>query len=654
MRFVRMLGLTAAPVLTMDRASAIVAGQALLCWLDELSLPVKTMRHPSRSYSCSGSLSLAMLVLSSGVVTAQRESRQDYSQRFASLAAASALSDSAKLHRLFDLDWEYNNVVFPENATYSGYPGQNDRWTDLSVAAIKRRQADFGSELKVVRAINRTRLNPADQLSYDIFKRGVEEFIAGMRFPGDVLQITQLGGPQTSASTIGSMPATTVKDYADIIARLRALPTVVDQTIALLDSGIRIGVTPPRITLRDVPGQIRDLIPEDPLKSALLAPFTSFPVGIAGGDRARLRADAVRAYNQQDRPAFQRLQAYVTNTYLPRSRETIAMSALPDGAAWYAYNVKVLTTTTRTPREIHELGLSEVKRIRAQMNSLIRSTGFSGDFAAFTNMLRTDPKFYYQDSAALVRGYRDITKRIDPELPKLFGRLPRLTYGVSTIPSYSAPSQTTAYYQGGSPDAHRAGQFFVNTYKLDTRPTWEMEVLTSHEAVPGHHLQIAIAEELPGVPEFRRYGGYTAFIEGWALYSESLGPELGLEKDPYSKFGQLTYEIWRAIRLVIDTGIHSFGWSRQQAIDYFTANSAKTAQDITVEVDRYIVWPAQALAYKSGELEIKTLRKFAEEALGPKFDIRAFHDQILSQGALPLDVLDARIRAWVAAERKSN
>ena len=578
----------------------------------------------------------------------QTPSQQAYSQRFAALATAPGLSDSARLHRLFDLDWEYTNVVFPENATFSGYPGQNDRWTDLSVPAIQGRRAGFASELKVISAIDRTRLNSSDQLSYDIFKRGVGEFIEGTRFPGDVLQISQMGGPQSSASTISAMPAQTVKDYTDIITRLRTLPAVVDQTIALLDSGLKLGVTPPRITLRDVPAQVRDLIPTDPMKSALLAPFTSFPIGIAERDKARLSGDAVRAYNEQDRPAFQRLQAYLTNTYIPRSRATIGMNALPNGAAWYAYNVKVQTTTTRTPAEIHALGLSEVKRIRAQMDSLIRSTGFTGDFGAFTHMLRTDPKFFYTDSASLVRGYRDIAKRIDPELPKLFGRLPRLPYGVSTIPSYAAPSQTTAYYQQGAPEAHRAGQYFVNTYKLDTRPKWEMEVLTSHEAVPGHHLQIAISQELEGIPEFRRYGGYTAFVEGWALYSESLGPELGLEKDPYSKFGQLTYEMWRAIRLVIDTGIHSLGWSRQQAIDYFTANSAKTAQDITVEVDRYIVWPGQALAYKSGELEIKALRKYAEQELGARFDVRAFHDQILSQGALPLDVLDTRIRAWVA------
>ncbi len=612
------------------------------------------MRRRLQSCCYPASLWLSILILSPGVLTAQRDARQDFSPRFAALATATALSDSAKLHSLFDLDWEYNNVVYPEAATYVGYPGQNDRWTDLSFAAINRRRADVNSELKVVRAINRGRLNTPDQLSYDIFKRGVEETIEGTRFPGDLLQLTQQQGPQYSASTINAMSAASVKDYTDIIARLRALPALVDQTIALLDSGVKRGITPPRITLRDVPAQVGNLVPEDPLKSPLLAPFASFPVGIAESDRARLRADAVRAYNAQDRPAFQRLQSYLTNTYLPRSRESIGMSTLPDGAAWYAYNIRVQTTTTRTPQQIHDLGLAEVKRIRAQMDSLIRSTGFSGDFAAFTNMLRTDPKFFYSDSAALVRAYRDITKRIDPELPKLFGKLPRLTYGVSTIPSYAAPSQTAAYYQGGSPEAHRAGQFFVNTYKLDSRPTWEMEVLTAHEAVPGHHLQIAIQEELEGIPEFRRYGGYTAFVEGWALYSESLGPELGLYKDPYSKFGQLTYEIWRAIRLVIDTGIHSFGWSRQQAIDYFTANSAKTAQDITQEVDRYIVDPAQALAYKSGELEIKALRKYAEQELGPKFDIRAFHDQILSQGALPLDVLDPRIRAWVAVVKRGN
>ncbi|HYU52765.1 MAG TPA: DUF885 domain-containing protein, partial [Gemmatimonadaceae bacterium] len=486
------------------------------------------MRFRPRFHRRAVWISFSILSLDPSALTAQRDALQNFSPRFAALATATGASDSAKLHQLFDLDWEYTNVVYPEYATYSGYPGQNDRWTDLSVAAINRRRRIVKSELDVVRSINRERLNAADQLSYDIFKRGVDEALEGQRFPSDLLQVTQRDGPQYAASTIGAMPAATVKDYTDIIARLRALPAVVDQTIALLDSGIKRGVTPPRITLRDVPAQMTNLIPEEPLESALLAPFTRFPVGIPQSDKGRLVTEAVRIYKELDRPAFQRLGRYLVTAYLPHARETIGMSALPDGAAWYAYNVKVQTTTSRRPQEIHDLGLSEVRRIRGQMDSVIAATGFSGDFAAFINMLRTDPKFFYTDSAALVRAYRDVTKRIDPELPKLFGKLPRLPYGVSTIPSYAAPSQTTAYYQQGSPDAHRAGQFFVNTYKLNTRPIWEMEVLTAHESVPGHHLQITTAQELEGIPEFRRYGGYTAFVEGWGLYSESLGPELGL------------------------------------------------------------------------------------------------------------------------------
>jgi len=266
-------------------------------------------------------------------------------------------------------------------------------------------------------------------------------------------------------------------------------------------------------------------------------------------------------------------------------------------------------------------------------------------------MLRTDARFYMKDSASLVRAYRDIAKRIDPELSRLFGRLPRLTYGVATIPAYAAPSQTTAYYMSGSPDAHRPGMYFVNTYKLDSRPVWEMEALTAHEAVPGHHLQIALSQEMHELPEFRRYSGYTAFTEGWGLYAESLGSELGLYRDPYSKFGQLSYEMWRAIRLVLDTGIHDEGWTREQAIEYFEANSAKTKQDITSEVDRYIVMPGQALAYKSGELAIRAMRRRAEQELGARFDIRAFHDELLSQGSLPLDILERRMDEWMSARK---
>jgi uncharacterized protein (DUF885 family) len=585
--------------------------------------------------------------------TAQ-ERRPDFHARFLALAARRGLGDSTRLHRLFALDWEYTNVESPESATFVAFPGQEDRWTDYSISAIARRTRELPDRRVVLRAIDRRKLSASDQLSYDIFARGVEESIEGARFPSDLLAVTQLQGPQYLANVIGYMPTTSVRDYEHILARLGGISRVIDQTLVLLDSGLARGVTPPRITLSGVPAQIEQLAPDHAMSSALLAPFASYPDAIPSAERARLTAAAMRVYAASVRPAYRRLGEYLVRTYIPKSRETIARSALPDGRAWYAYDVKLQTTTNRSPSAIHALGLSEVARIRAQMDSIIRATGFTGDFAAFVAMLRTDPRFYLTDSAALVQAYRDIAKRIDPELPRLFGRLPRLTYVITTVPSYAAPSQATAYYLSGSPEAHRPGQFFVNTYRLDSRPTWEMEALTAHEAVPGHHLQISLSQELGEMPPFRRYGGYTAFTEGWGLYAESLGGELGLYRDPYSRFGQLSYEMWRAIRLVLDTGIHDMGWSREQAIAYFRANSSKTDQEIRTEVDRYIVWPGQALAYKSGELEIKNLRTRAQRALGDRFDIRAFHDEVLSQGAVPLDILDARISGWIAQRSAST
>lgn len=597
---------------------------------------------------------LGVVLLAAAVVAGEAEGQArtpptDFHQRFLRLASRPSLGDSARLAALFELDWEYTNVESPETATFVGYPGQDERWTDNSATALARRRRELPDRLLVLAAIDRRRLNASDRLSFDVFKRSVEENIEGARFPRELLAVTQRDGPQYLSSVLSKMPTGSVSDYEHILARLAALPTVLDQTRALLDSGLAVGVTPPRITLRDVPTQFERLVPDDPMQSALLEPFTQFPAAISAGDRQRLLAEATRVYGERVRPAYRALAGYLASTYSPRARESIAWSSLPDGRAWYAYDVKLETTTNRTPAEIHALGLAEVKRIRAQMDSAIRATGYTGDFRSFVTMLRTDERFFMKDSASLVRAYRDIAKRIDPELSRLFGRLPRLTYGVTTIPSYAAPSQTTAYYMPGSPDAHRPGMYFVNTYKLDSRPIWEMEALTAHEAVPGHHLQIALSQELHDLPEFRRYAGYTAFVEGWGLYAESLGGELGLYRDPYSKFGQLTYEMWRAIRLVLDTGIHDLGWSRAEAIEYFTANSAKTEQDITSEVDRYIVMPAQALAYKSGELAIRAMRQRAEREQGRAFDIRAFHDELLSQGALPLDILDARMEEWSRA-----
>jgi uncharacterized protein (DUF885 family) len=565
------------------------------------------------------------------------------------VAQDASLADSVRLRRLIAQNWEYTMREYPEFATAVGYPGQNARWTDNSLEAIARRKRELNEPLDALQRIDRGKLGAKDQLNYDLFRRNLNDALAESRFPGELMPITQLNGVQQDVpSTIAQMPASNVRDYEDIIARLRAVPVLVNQTIVLLERGLASGLTPPRITLRDVPGQALNLVVDDPLVSPMLGAFTRFPPDLPPAEGQRLRAAAIAAYRDSVAPAFRKLNTFLAQKYVPGARTTVGMRDLPNGMAWYQVRTRASTTTDLTPERIHALGLAEVKRIRGQMDSIIAASGFKGSFDDFVQFLRTDPRFYWTSGDDLIRGSRELMKRIDPELTRLFGTLPRLPYGVSPIPSYSERSQTTAYYQPGSPLAHRAGTYFVNTYNLPARPRWEMEALSLHEAVPGHHLQIALAQELEGVPEFRRFGGYTAFVEGWGLYSESLGGELGLYKDPYSKFGQLTYEMWRAVRLVIDTGIHTMGWTREQAIDYFKANAAKTEHDITVEVDRYIVWPGQALAYKIGELKIKELRAYATMTLGSKFDVRAFHDQVLGAGAVPLDVLEARIRAWVA------
>ncbi len=576
-----------------------------------------------------------------------------FHQEYADLLAnVRHLSDSARLDRLLAINWRYQMMEFPEFATYVGYPGQNARWTDNSFQAIERRKRELQEPIAVTRSIERARLSRADRLNYDLFRRTLEEQLEATRFKEEYLAITQLEGVQQDVEQIlALMPASSTQHYEDILARLNGAPALIDQTRALLAQGVVIGVTPPRITLRDVPDQIKQLTPDDPLASPLLRPFREFPASIPADARERLRKAAVEAYSARVAPAYRKLYAYFTGMYLPATRESIAMSVLPDGAAWYAFKTRQFTTTSLTPQEIHTLGLHEVKRIRAEMDSVIASTGFKGSFSDFTQFLRTDPQFYYQDSASVVRAYRDIAKRIDPRLIELFGTLPRLPYGVTTVPSYAAKSQTGAYYWGGSAQAGRPGWFYVNTYDLKEHPKWSMEALTLHEAVPGHHLQLSLAQELVGLPDFRRYGGYTAYVEGWGLYAEGLGAELGLYQDPYSRFGQLNYEIWRAIRLVLDTGIHALGWTRQQAIDYFRENAAMAEHEVIVEVDRYIVNPGQALAYKLGQLKLKELRAFAASELGTRFDIRKFHDEVLRNGALTLDLLDAEAREWIAGQK---
>jgi uncharacterized protein (DUF885 family) len=587
----------------------------------------------------------------------------DYKGELATLSARigelagieTGLNDSERFKEIIDITYDYSMLSYPEFATYLGDPRGQDRWTDESEAAVLQRKQDDRTVLAALANINRDALTASEQINYDLLYDSQKRDIEGQQFPGELMPINQMGGVQQDiAQMMAIIQPKNAEDYANMISRLEKTPEAIDQTIAWMRKGMEAGVTPPAITLRDVPQQIRNQLVDEADKSPMLGAFQNFPDSVDSLQAAALKKQATAAFSEKIAPAYEKLLAFVENEYIPAARTTIAMRDMPNGEAWYAYNVKLRTTTDLTPEQIHEIGLSEVKRIRGEMEDIIESTGFEGSFEDFLVFLRTDPQFYHETKEDLLREYRDIAKRADPELMKLFGKLPRTPYGVIPIPSYAEKSQTTAYYQRGSVEAGRPGNFYANTYALDTRPRWEMEALTLHEAVPGHHLQLALQDELEDMPWFRRVGGYTAFVEGWGLYSESLGVEMGFYQDPYSKFGQLTYEMWRAIRLVVDTGMHHLGWSRQQAIDYFMKNAAKQEHDVIVEIDRYIVWPGQALAYKIGELKIKELRAWATDELGEDFDIRAFHDEVLGKGAVPLSVLDANIRTWVKAQKPDD
>lgn len=589
-----------------------------------------------------------LLLISLGALTL-RAAPANFAERYHELELnAAGLPPAERLQKLFALDWERTMVENPEAATSVGYPGQDDRWTDLSPEAVKARQEELRWPLAVVQKIDRAKLPAPDQLSYDLFKRKYERAIEGTAFPSDMLPLNQLGGVQIDVPQLfEQMPKSNAAQYRNILARLKALPELIDQNIVWLERGLAAGVTPPKVTLQRVPAQVLNLLPDDPAKSPLLASFAEMPAAIPEKEQAELRAEAMRLYQDEVAPAYRKLHDYLANEYVPKARETIGLSALPNGAKWYAFAAEESTTTKLTPPEIHDLGLREVARIRGEMAKVMAEVKFKGTQQEFGQTLRADPKFQYATAEELLTGYRDIAKRIDPGLPKLFKKLPRLTYGVKPIPDAAAESAPTAYYLPGAPDVGRAGYFFANVSNLPTRARWQMEALTLHEAVPGHHLQIALAQEMESGPEFRKNDAYTAYTEGWGLYAESLGSELGLYADPYSHFGELSFEVWRACRLVVDTGMHALGWSRQQAIDYMRENTVNSDHDIEVEVDRYIVWPGQALAYKIGELRIRELRERAQAALGDRFDIRGFHDTVLGSGAVPLDVLEQLVNDWV-------
>jgi uncharacterized protein (DUF885 family) len=575
------------------------------------------------------------------------------------MCALSALSQtgtgqnsiSKTLQDLFASEWDYDMQQHPEEASTMGDRRWNNRWTDESPEAHGQRNQHNQDVLARLARIDRNALSPADQVNYDLFKKRYEDRVEGYKFHWFMLPLNQREGIQTSDDLADSLRFETLKDYEDWIGRLHAFPAYMDQTIALMRLGIRERMVHPKVIMQRIPAQIDKQLVSDPAQSPFYKPFQHFSHNISAADQQRLQGEARQAIQQQVVPAFQKFKQFFVGEYLPACYDQVGAWQLPNGAELYAYFVRHYTTTNETPEQVHEIGLKEVARINSEMQQVMQQTGFKGSRQEFFKFLRTDPQFFYKTPEELFEAYKAIAKTVDPNLVKIFRTLPRQPYGVEAIPTTFAADTTTAYYRAGAPDGSRAGTYFVNLYKPDTRPKWEMMALTLHESVPGHHLQIARAQEMGEMPKFRRFAGYTAFVEGWGLYAESLGDDMGLYDDPYSKFGQLTYEMWRAVRLVVDTGIHAKHWTREQAIQYFMENAPKHELDITNEIDRYIAWPGQALAYKTGELKIKELRERSRHELGDKFDIKEFHDVVLGSGSLPLDILERNVTNWIADKR---
>lgn len=554
---------------------------------------------------------------------------------------------AAQLHAIFEEEWEYFLRENPDSTSRRGDRRWNDRWPDVSLAAIERRHQHRLEVLERLEAIDYEALSEADKLNYTLFRKDYELEVEAHQYRWYLLPLSHMGGIQTRNELADSLRFATVKDYEDWLARLRGFPTLMDQTIALMREGIRVGMVHPKVIMERVPDQITAQIVDDPAESLFFKPFKRFPVDIPLTEQERLVAEAKTAVGEHIIPSFRRFQEFFINEYLPACYDRVGAWQLPRGRELYAFRARGYTTTHLTPEEIHQIGLREVRRIRGEMEKIIEEVEFEGSFQEFFEFLRTDPQFYYDDPEELLEAYRAIAKQIDPTLVRLFGRLPRMPYGVEPVPEHSAPHAGFASYRRPAADGSRAGTYFVNLYKPEVHPTYGLEAVSFHEAVPGHHLQIALAMELENLPKFRRFGWSVAFGEGWALYAETLGEELGFYQDPYSKFGQLSEELWRAVRLVVDTGMHYLGWTRQQAIDYSKANPARSEYVIVNQIDRYISWPGQALAYKIGELKIKELRARAEQELGERFDIRAFHDTVLGSGAVPLDVLEVIVEDWI-------
>ena len=599
-------------------------------------------------------LALALCIALAGCATAPASAPPPVTP--ASQSPAPAADKATQLDALYAEYWEEMLKMNPIQATFQGDNRYNDQMPDFYSKAFRDEGRAFTQRwLDRVQAIGPDGLSGQDLVSYQIFVSEAKDGLYAEKFPDWMLPVNQMGSLVTYAAMLGSgtgaQPFKTVKDYDNWLARGNRLPVLVDSMIGNMREGMKAGVVQPRVLMVKVVPQIDALLKPKAEDTLFWGPIKAMPADFSAADKARL-TDAYRAMiGQQMLPSFKKLRDFIANEYLPATRDTVGMDKLPNGAEWYAFNIRQTTTTDLTPAQIHQIGLDEVARIHGEIRQVMKEVGFKGSLQDFFKFMRTDKRFNYKSEADLLKHYRGLEAKINTRIPEQFSLMPKAGFEIRPVEAFRAKSAAGGEYQGPSEDGTRPGIFYVNTYDLPSRKTWDAENLYLHEAIPGHHFQIALQQELKGVPAFRRFGGQTAYIEGWGLYAESLGKALGVYESPYDYFGRLQNELWRAIRLVTDTGLHSKGWTRDQVIKYMLDNSAESETQSTAEAERYIAWPSQATAYKIGELKIQELKKRAQAALGDKFDPREFHAEVLKDGSVPLDVLEAKIDRWIASKK---
>lgn len=574
----------------------------------------------------------------------------------ATAATAPASAKATQLNQLYAQYWEESLKLNPLRATFQGDPRYNDQLPNFLSADYRQQSHDFTAGwLKKIEAVGSDGLSGQDLLSYEIFVEKARRELEGEQFPGWMQPVNQFYNIASTVVQLGSgtgaQPFKSVQDYDNWRKRAARVPVLFDQAIANMREGMEAGVVQPRALMEKVVPQLDALIKPKADETLFWGPVKNLPASFSDTDKQRIDREYRTLIENELMPAYRKLRQFIVDEYMPRTRTTPGMQALPNGAAWYAYNARQSTSTDLSPAEIHQLGLDEVARIHGLIRGVMKEVGFKGSLQDFFQFMQNDPRFSFESEEALLAYYRGLEDKINQRVPELFSLIPKASFEIRPVEAFRAQSAAGGSYMRPSEDGSRPGIFYVNTYDLPTRKTWDAEDLYLHEAIPGHHFQLALQQELTGLPMFRRFGSEIAFSEGWGLYAESLGKDLGVYTDPYNYFGYLQNELWRAIRLVVDTGLHSKGWSREQVIAYMLENSAESETQATAEAERYMAIPGQALAYKIGELKIKEVRARAERELGPKFDVRQFHAEVLKDGSVPLDVLEAKIDRWIAEQR---